>query len=686
MRTDNLLLEIGTEELPPKSLKQLMLSLEQNLGDELKSAGFSFKGTKSYATPRRLAVVVENLVEVQQDQQVERKGPSVSAAYDESGKPTKALLGFARSCGVEDLTTLEKLDTEKGQWLVYRGIKKGKHLHEEVERIINSALTNLPIDRKMRWGSTRLEFVRPVHWVILLYGDKIVPANILGQSTGRTTRGHRFMSAGEVEVTRAEDYLPVLEQASVIADFDHRQSLILQQLNEQANALQGNLELDARLLDEVTSLVEWPCALSGSFDKSFLEIPVEALVSAMREHQRYFHLTNNNGELLPNFITVANIKSKNPDAIIAGNERVIRPRLSDAAFFFKKDAATSMEDKLSILKKVIFQSELGTYHQKAQRISSLAGFIAAMLQVDEDASRRAGLLCKADLVSEMVNEFPDLQGIMGGYYARADGELPVVCNAIREHYLPTHSGGDLPSDMVASCVALADKLDTLVGLFAIGQPPSGSRDPFALRRQTIGVIRICIENELSLDLTKCLQASLEIHHRSESSSAVRQYILERLANWYADKGIDHDVFDAVRHSRIGIANLLESDQRIHSMQKFRQHQQAPNLVAANKRVSNILKKTGIDAFAEPDSALFVETCEHKLAAEIKTIKHDFSLDQLDYEEKFLRLAQLQPLVDQYFDDVMVMSDDEKLRNNRLSTLAELRSIFLEVADFSRLQS
>lgn len=686
MRTDNLLLEIGTEELPPKSLKQLMLSLEQNLGDELKSAGFSFKGTKSYATPRRLAVVVENLVEVQQDQQVERKGPSVSAAYDESGKPTKALLGFARSCGVEDLTTLEKLDTEKGQWLVYRGIKKGKHLHEEVERIINSALTNLPIDRKMRWGSTRLEFVRPVHWVILLYGDKIVPANILGQSTGRTTRGHRFMSAGEVEVTRAEDYLPVLEQASVIADFDHRQSLILQQLNEQANALQGNLELDARLLDEVTSLVEWPCALSGSFDKSFLEIPVEALVSAMREHQRYFHLTNNNGELLPNFITVANIKSKNPDAIIAGNERVIRPRLSDAAFFFKKDAATSMEDKLSILKKVIFQSELGTYHQKAQRISSLAGFIAAMLQVDEDASRRAGLLCKADLVSEMVNEFPDLQGIMGGYYARADGELPVVCNAIREHYLPTHSGGDLPSDMVASCVALADKLDTLVGLFAIGQPPSGSRDPFALRRQAIGVIRICIENELSLDLTKCLQASLEIHHRSESSSAVRQYILERLANWYADKGIDHDVFDAVRHSRIGIANLLESDQRIHSMQKFRQHQQAPNLVAANKRVSNILKKTGIDAFAEPDSALFVETCEHKLAAEIKTIKHDFSLDQLDYEEKFLRLAQLQPLVDQYFDDVMVMSDDEKLRNNRLSTLAELRSIFLEVADFSRLQS
>jgi len=472
----------------------------------------------------------------------------------------------------------------------------------------------------------------------------------------------------------------------VIADFDHRQSLILQQLNEQADALQGNLELDARLLDEVTSLVEWPCALSGSFDKSFLEIPVEALVSAMREHQRYFHLTNNNGELLPNFITVANIKSKNPDAIIAGNERVIRPRLSDAAFFFKKDAATSMEDKLSVLKKVIFQSELGTYHQKAERISSLAGFIAAMLQVDEDASRRAGLLCKADLVSEMVNEFPDLQGIMGGYYARADGELPVVCNAIREHYLPTHSGGDLPSDMVASCVALADKLDTLVGLFAIGQPPSGSRDPFALRRQAIGVIRICIENELSLDLTKCLQASLEIHHRSESSSAVRQYILERLANWYADKGIDHNVFDAVRHSRIGIANLLESDQRIHSMQKFRQHQQAPNLVAANKRVSNILKKTGIDAFAEPDSALFVETCEHKLAAEIKTIKHDFSLDQLDYEEKFLRLAQLQPLVDQYFDDVMVMSDDEKLRNNRLFTLAELRSIFLEVADFSRLQS
>lgn len=686
MRTDSLLLEIGTEELPPKSLKQLMLSLEQNLADELKAAGFSFAATKSYSTPRRLAVVIEKLAEKQHDQQIERKGPSVSAAYDEAGKPTKALLGFARSCAIEDLTTLERLDTEKGEWLVYRGKKEGKYLRQEIEQIIGKSLANLPIDRRMRWGSNRLEFVRPVHWVILLHGEEVVPAVILGQQTGRTTRGHRFMSAADVEIASSDKYLQTLEGASVIADFEQRQQQIVRQLKRQAKKLKGNLQLDEQLLEEVTSLVEWPCALAGTFDESFLKIPEEVLISAMKKHQRYFHLTNDKGQLLPNFITIANIKSKNPKTVIAGNERVIRPRLSDASFFFKKDASTSMEDKLSKLKNVVFQSELGTFHQKAQRISTLAGFIASKLEADEAACRRSGLLCKADLVTDMVNEFPDLQGIMGSYYARHDGESPVICQAIREHYLPTHSGGNLPSDTVGSCVALADKLDTLVGLFAIGQPPSGSRDPFALRRQAIGVIRICIENQLSLDLGECLEASLNFHEQGNSSTGVFEYILERLANWYADRGIDHDVFNAVRHSRIGISNLLEADQRIHSMQAFRQHQQAPNLIAANKRVSNILKKAKFDTATEPDPAFFLEDSERKLAAEMMDIKQAFENDHLGYEEKFLRLAKLQPRVDQYFDDVMVMADDKKLRNNRLSMLVGLRTIFLEVADFSRLQS
>lgn len=686
MRAEDLLLEIGTEELPPRSLQQLMLSLEQNLGAELKTAGFTFSGSKSYATPRRLAVVIKNLIAKQDDQRVERRGPSVTAAYDDAGEPTKALLGFARSCGVVDLTTLQRLDTGKGQWLVYRGIKEGKQLQEEIADIIEKSLASLPIERRMRWGSTRLEFVRPVHWVVLLHGSEILPAVILGQSTGRTTRGHRFMSTGEVELRSADDYLEKLEQASVIADFDRRQRQIVQQLDEQARGVNGILDIDENLLREVTSLVEWPCALTGGFDKSFLEIPEEALISAMKKHQRYFHLTNDKGELLPNFITVCNIQSKNPGTVIAGNERVIRPRLADASFFFSKDASTSMEDKLSDLRKVVFQSELGSFHQKAERVSSLAGIIAAKIQADEAASRRSGLLCKADLVSDMVNEFPDLQGIMGSYYAKNDGESPIVCNAIREHYLPTHSGGKLPSDEVASCVALADKIDTLVGLFAIGQPPSGSRDPFALRRQAIGVIRICIENKLSIDLRECLDASLELLKLSATVTEVQQYILERMAHWYAEQNIDHDVFDAVLHSRAGIANLFEADHRIHSVQAFRQHPQAPSLIATNKRVSNILKKARFDSTTEPDPAIFLEEAEHQLSEQIELIRQAFAANQSGYEEKLLRLAQLQPHVDHYFDDVMVMADDTALRNNRLAALAGLRAIFLEVADFSRLQS
>ena len=686
MPTDKLLLEIGTEELPPGSLKQLMLSLEKNLSGQLAGVGFTFGETRSFASPRRLAVVIDDLADKQDDQQIEKRGPAVSAAYDEGGNPTQALLGFARSCGVDDPATLERLTSDKGEWVVFRGTRKGRSLQEEIEHLICNAVADLPIDRKMRWGSSRLEFVRPVHWVVLLYGSEIIPAIILGHATGRTSRGHRFMSDGECEIATASDYSATLEKASVVVDFTQRQELIRNQLIVQASLLKGNLEIDEALLEEVTALVELPCALSGSFDSTFLDIPEEALISAMKKHQRYFHLTNDKGKLLANFITVANLVSTNPDAVIAGNERVIRPRLADAAFFFERDSATTMDEKLSRLTKVVFQSELGTFFEKAERISKLAETIAAEIGVDQAACRRAGLICKADLVSDMVNEFPDLQGIMGAYYAGSDGETAVVCNAIREHYLPDYSGANLPSDKVASCVALADKLDTLAGLFAIGQLPSGSRDPFALRRQALGIIRICIENKLSLDSRACVQTALDLHGRSSSPTLIFDYILDRLANWYGEQDIDQDVFNAVRYSQSGISDLLEADHRVRSMQNFRQHEQAANLIAANKRVANILKKADLTALPPPDPALFKEASENNLADHVESTRQAFAGGHLGYEEKFLRLAQLQPHVDRYFDDVMVMADDERLKNNRLAALAELRIIFLEVADFSLLQS
>jgi glycyl-tRNA synthetase beta chain len=686
MPNSNLLLEIGTEELPPKSLKQLMLNLESNLAGELSKAGFTFSDTKCYSTPRRLAVVVENLADKQDDQEVERRGPAVKAAFDDAGEPTKALIGFARSCGVEDLATLETLSTDKGEWLVYKATQAGKSLDEEIEELIANSLINLPIDRRMRWGTSRMEFVRPVHWVVLLHGSKIIPAVVLGQTAGRTTRGHRFMSKGDYEFSSADDYLKVLKSASVIADFDQRRQLISGQLTKEAETLGGNLELDEDLLDEVTALVEWPRALTGSFDSSFLEVPEEALISAMKEHQRYFHLTDDNNKLLPNFITVSNIESKDPEAVISGNERVIRPRLSDASFFLKKDKKSTMEEKLGRLANVVFQSELGTFYEKAERVATLSEFISSKAGADPVASKRAGLLCKADLVSEMVGEFPDLQGIMGGYYALSDGESSEVALAIREHYLPTQSGGDLPSSVVGSCVALADKIDTLVGLFSIGQPPTGSRDPFALRRQALGVIRICIENKISVSLKECLGASAESFAQNDSAAEVQSYILDRLGNWYSDSGIDQDVFNAVRHSRAGISILAEADHRIRSMQKFRQHGQAPNLIAANKRVSNILKKAQVDDSALPDAELFKEAAEKNLAENVALVQESFSSGNLGYEEKFLQLAQLQTHVDQYFDEVMVMADDEALKNNRLAALAELQAIFLEVADFSLIQT
>jgi len=687
METRDLLIEIGTEELPPRSLSQLSAGLETNIGLELDAVGLVFAGIRGLATPRRLAVLVNGLAANQPEQQNERRGPAVSAAFDKQGNPTRAALGFARSCGVE-VTALETMETEKGAWLVHRQTRPGESAGALIESIVTRALANLPVDRRMRWGASRVEFVRPVHWIVLLYGDEVLPASIMGQAADRITRGHRFM--GELrELRHANEYVEALREQYVVADKIERSDVIRQQLLAQAKELGGEVIVDEALLDEVTALVEWPVTLAGRFEDVFLDLPEEVLISVMTEHQRYFHLRDANGKLMPRFLTVANIESKEPAAVVSGNERVIKPRLADAAFFYDVDIKTTLAEKLDRLGNVVFQSMLGSYLSKAERIERLASEIGRLIGADETQAARAGLLCKSDLVLDMVGEFPGLQGVIGGYYAAVNGEPGEVARAIGEHYLPIQSGGALPSTTVGCCVALADKLDTLVGLFAIGQPPSGSRDPFALRRQALGVIRVCVEKSLDLNLPECLVLAAEGYAGKldigvEPVADVAQYIINRFANWSQEQGIAQDTFSAVRQSDKGIANLMEAWHRLGAMEAFREHERAENLIAANKRVANILRDIDTRALPHADPGAFDDDAEGVLYKSLQQARNRMAAAG-DYEQQFLALADLQPDIDRYFDDVMVMTDNERLRQNRLATLAEMRTLFLSLADFSVLQ-
>ena len=686
MRSENYLFELGTEELPPKSLRALMDALDANIRRGLDQRGFSYADSKALATPRRLAVIVHGLAEMQPDQEIERRGPSLKASYDDNGEPTKALLGFARSCQIEDLSQLEQLETKKGTWLVFRKQEAGKSIGEEIPGILIEAINALPVDRRMRWGMNRTEFVRPVHWAVSLYGSDILPVDVLGLNAGRISQGHRFMSPGAFTIDSADNYIEACRAASVVVDFDERQSIIAAGLQQSSSALGATIEHDNELLDEVTALVEWPVVLTGTFEEQYLAIPDEVLISAMKEHQRYFHMRSSEGTLLPGFITVANIASKDTQAVIHGNERVIKPRLADAAFFFEKDTSSSLEGKLVRLGNVVFQTELGTYLEKAKRISELSGFIATQLGGNADNARRAGLLCKADLVSDLVGEFPDLQGTMGGHYAVADGEPNDVSQSITTHYLPTVSGGDLPNGIVACSVAIADKLDTLVGIFGIGQPPTGSRDPYALRRQSLGIIRIIIENELYLNLPACLEQASELYEQHHfSTNEVFQYILDRLSNWYQDQGTDADVIQAVRQSAAGIADLCEAGLRIRALQNFRNHDRAPSLIAANKRVANILKQIDIADLPDVNPGLFEHDAESSLLRALNEAQNVL-FGTSDYADRLLLLADQQDDIDRFFDDVLVMSDQDDVKQNRLATVARMRQLFLEVADFSLLQT
>lgn len=682
--TNNLLVELGTEELPPKNLKAMMQSLQSAFQQGLQEAQLEFKEVKAYATPRRLSLVVENLSASQPEQNIERKGPSLKAALDDAGNPTKAAMGFMKSCGVDDIEQLEKVETEKGLWLVFRQQKPGATLAELIQPLFQKALQSLPIERRMRWGSSRAEFVRPVHWLVVLYGDQVLPCEVLGVQAGRTSRGHRFMSAGDFNIESADEYLPRLIENKVVGAFEERRAMIEDQLNDIAKSENAVIDMDPALLDEVTALVEWPVALMGSFPKEFLEVPVEALVSAMKEHQRYFPLSDQAGQMLPKFITISNIESTNPKAVVQGNERVILPRLTDARFFYDKDKKQTLESQLDRLKQVVFQSELGSYLDKVNRTKQLASYIASELGADIKIAERAAELCKSDLVSDMVGEFPDLQGKMGGYYAKNDGEPDAVAAAIEQHYLPTSSGGDLPVSLEAKCVAMADKLDTLTGMFGIGQPPSGSRDPFALRRQTIGIIRMCVETELNLNLHDAISKSVEIHGKPFSKEPIFDYLAERLKSWYQDQGIRFDSVEAVLGRGNWVANLNASNKSIKAIETFRDSDQSEALIAANKRVANILKKAKVVGTPEVDESLLKEKAEETLVTALRDAERKLT-SLKDDTERLVILGDLREPVDRYFDDVMVMTDDEATRNNRIATLSQMRALFMQVADISLLQ-
>lgn len=685
------LFEIGTEEMPPKALKTLMDALVELVAKALRDASLEHGGIRAFATPRRLALYITALAEQQPDSTEERLGPAVSAAYNAAGEPTAAAQGFARSCGVA-VQQLAQVPSDKGPRLAYRSSQPGQATVALLPGIVNAALKALPIPRRMRWGSGREEFVRPVHWVVMLYGEDVIAAEILGITAGRHSRGHRFHSNQPVLIDTPASYVELLRAAYVLVDFDERRTLIRDGVEALAQQAGGSAVIDADLLDEVTALNEWPIPLLGNFESRFLEVPAQALVSSMQAHQKYFHLVDGNGALMPRFITVANIDSKDPARVIAGNERVIRPRLSDAAFFFAVDKQTTLAAQRDKLREIVFQQKLGSLFDKTERVATLSAFLAPTFSAPEKAARRAAELSKSDLVSAMVQEFADLQGIMGHQYALHDGEDASVAAALEEQYMPRFAGDELPPSPLGATLAVADRLDTLTGIFALGQVPSGSRDPFALRRASLGVLRILIEGSVDLDLRAALAVAAQQYPAFAKDTAlidrILKYVLERLRSWYEEQGIPPEVFLAV--AARPVTNPLDIHFRIQAVHAFNQMPDAKALASANKRVANILAKSDIPALspsaAAVDQALLEDPAELTLAQAVESCRGvvDPLLKQRRYTEVLTELASLRKPIDQFFDQVMVMSDNEQLRNNRLIVLKTLQSLFLNVADISLL--
>jgi glycyl-tRNA synthetase beta chain len=676
MNTQDFLLELGTEELPPKLLQKISNALTTNLTDQLSELKLSFGKVESFATPRRLAVLVHDLQLQQDDQTVERKGPALSA-------PDQAVEGFAKSCGVSKQDLSHKA-FGKADYYFFTKEQKGLKTTDLLEEVVDTAIKKIPIAKPMRWGNLDFTFVRPTHWLVMMLGSEVVPATVMGLSAGNTTKGLRFTGEQEFGIDNAADYQQTLfDRAQIEVDFDARKQIIRKQVMQVASKSKANAVIDESLLDEVCALVEYPCAFSGGFDQKFLSVPEEALISAMKSHQKYFHMVDDNEKLLPSFISVANIESSDLSVIIDGNERVIRPRLSDSEFFWEKDKTESLESRLSKLNDVLFMKLLGSMGDKVKRIESLSSYIAGVIGANVDYSARAGLLSKSDLVSDMVGEFADLQGVMGGYYALNDGEDESVSIAIREHYHPRFSGDSLPSSKEGLVVAIADKLDTITGIYGIGQGPTGSKDPYALRRMALGLLRIMVEGQLNLDLKALIAQSLSLHSsKVDASSAddIYQFMMDRLRAYYKEQKVSAKAFEAVLAVRP--ESPYDFHRRVEALNLFTQQSESESLIKSNKRIANILKEHD-NLGTDVDTSVFVEDAEKALYEAVSNVAKDLS-SSADYEQTMNKLLGLKDSIDSFFDQVMVNTDDEILKRSRLTLLNWVRSLFLSVADISYL--
>ena len=682
-----LLVELGVEELPPTAIDRLSDALADGIRQGLNDAEVSFGEVTAYASPRRLAVHVSELADKQPDREIERRGPALAAAFKD-GQPTKAATGFARSCGVE-VDDLIHLETDKGTWLGFRERQQGDSIERLLPGIVDKAIAALPVPKNMRWGASRTEFSRPVHWLVILYGERVVEAETLGLSADRITYGHRFHAPQAISLAHADDYLGALENAYVLADRQRRRERIREQVLAEAEVQDAQAVIDEALLTEVSGLVEWPVALTGSFDERFLEVPPECLISSMKANQKYFHLLDEHGKLKPLFITIANIESQDPERVIDGNEKVIRPRLADAAFFYDVDRKTPLAERQGGLASVVFQQQLGSLADKARRSAVVTHAIAERIGGNSAQAERAALLAKCDLVTEMVLEFPELQGIMGCYYARQDGEPEEVAQALYEQYLPRFATDEIPHSRTGLALALADRLDTLTGIFGIGQRPTGAKDPFALRRAAIGVLNIMVKGKLDLDLRELLSLAVAQHQQLPKSEGlvdeVLEYMLERFRAWAQDEDIAVGSYLAVRARPV--TKPLDFARRMRAVQGFSARDEAAALAAANKRVSNILAKQAHDGSTAVDPALLVEDAEQALHQAVTARRAEVEplFQAADYSAALDRLASLREPVDAFFDEVMVMAEEPAVRNNRLALLANLQSLFLEVADIAELQ-
>ncbi|MFT5063489.1 MAG: glycyl-tRNA synthetase beta chain [Gammaproteobacteria bacterium] len=691
MTTHNFLFELGTEELPPKSLKQLSDIFEKELLKGLVDSSLAFGRAKSYASPRRLAIVIHDLQAKQPDKEVEKRGPAVKAAYDKEGNPSKALQGFARSCGVE-VDQLISLKTNKGEWLGHRSVQAGQSAAEVLPKLIERALSRLPIAKRMRWGTSTAEFVRPVKWIASLLDDQIMPLALFGLSAGNLTRGHRFHCSSKLLISNPNEYADILlQQGSVVADYDQRKQQVREMVENAATELGGSARIDPNLLDEVSSLVEWPSPIVGQFDKKFLDMPSEMVISTIEDHQKYFPVFSADGKLMNSFITIANIVSKDPAAVSVGNEKVVSPRLEDTLFFWNQDRKQTLAERRDRLKSVMFQKELGSVYAKTERVTELAASLAGALNVSVEKIRQAGAICRSDLVTYVVYEMPELQGLMGRYYAELEGLDSDICESMEEQYFPRFSGDGLPNSGVSTSLALAEKLDSICGIFAIGRKPTGDKDPFALRRAAIGVLRILIEKKIPLSLGDLLHKSVSLQpvttkEPEQLSVDLRKFFEDRLKAYCLDNSYSADQFEAVMAANP--SSPLDVVNRLAAVSRFLESDDAIALAAANKRIGNILKKNAA-ALGDSDlnKNLLTDKAEKEVAAALDRVRAPFldSLGTGDYLQALGSLAGLRQPVDDFFENVMVMADDMDVRANRLALLSELRGLFMSVADFSLVQ-